>query len=334
MTREEAGLSLELDKICSEITATKEITKRQLKILKKQSKESLKNLYSGVYKRFESGRGIDELELNILNKIQSIVREVGESPKANLQFESEPKTDVEQCCREFYNMMFNLHDSSLIRSKLVAGTDMWSVLLDDYYGSVMEADKSFASVAPVLFRTEMTALRMELFTFALGCSKKVNTDKFTIPASFFTRSYLEEKGKLDIFNIMAEYNQAIARSAVMDANLKQYSGSMGNARVIFVNDLRSRMALKWVQEYVGDRPDPTEESQAQKIGCINMVANRLGADIEREDGVVVKSLCVRLAARLGCDVSLNSEALFRLSAILYGLYKGAEEYLESVDLRR
>jgi hypothetical protein len=248
--------------------------------------------------------------------------------------ESKPKLSIEECCREFYAQIFNLQESNLIRSELVKGTDVWSSILDSDFNFIVEADQSFLSIDPMLFRNEMTALRMELFAFALQNSKKSQADKFIILASFFTRSYLEENGRLDIRDIMAEYNHAIARSAVMDANLKQYSGKMGNARVIFVNDLRSRMALKWVQEYVGDSPDPTEERQAQKIGCINLVANRLGADIEREDDVVVKSLCVRLAARLGCDVSLNSEALFRLSAIIYGFYKGAEEYLESVDLRR
>lgn len=247
-------------------------------------------------------------------------------------FESKPKLSIEECCREFYTQIFHLQESKLIRSELVKGTDFWSYLLDTYFKSIAEVDPSFLSIDPALFRNEMTALRMELFAFALGCSKKFNTDKFTIPASLFTRSYLEENGRLDILDIMAEYNQAIARSAVMDANLMLYTGRIGRARITFVNDLRSRMALKWLHNLLGDRTVPTEEEYA-KIGCINMVANRLGADIEREDGVVVKSLCVRLAARLGCDVNLKSEALFRLSAVIFGFYNGAEEYLKSVDLQ-
>lgn len=238
--------------------------------------------------------------------------------------ESKPKLTIEECCRRFY-------DKGIFHS-IVAGQDVWSGMLDTYFKSVAEADKSFLSIDPVLFRNEMTALRMELFAFALGYSKKFNIDKFTIPASFFARSYLEENGRLDILDIMAEYNQAIARSAVMDANLKQYSGNIGNAVITGVNDLRSRMALKWAENIIADRTLSEEERYA-KIGCINMVANRLGADIEREDGVVVKSLCVRLAARLGCDVDLNSEALFRLAAIIFGFYEGAEEYLKSVDLQ-
>jgi len=238
--------------------------------------------------------------------------------------ESKPKLTIEECCRQFY-------DKGIFHS-IVAGQDVWSGLLDTYFKSVAEADKSFLSIDPTLFRNEMTALRMELFAFALGCSKKFNADKFTLPASFFTTSYLEENGRLDILDIMAEYNQAIARSAVMDANLKQYSGSTGNAVITSANDLRSRTALKWAENIIDDTTLSEEERNA-KISCVNLIANRLGADIEREDGVVVKSLCVRLVARLGCDVSLNSEALFRLSAIIYGFYNGAEEYLKSVEIQ-
>ncbi len=332
----------------NEIIATKTITEQQIKLLKREKKGLLIYLYSNVYEAFGSYRKLDEGEVYILNKIQKTfglsnkdvhyeervgqdidvdtVRTEGELPTGSLQLEKseqleiKPEFRIGECCRQFYDK--NIFDGTTV------GQDVWNDLLDSYFKSIAEVDQSFSSVDKELFRNEMTALRMVLFAFALGCSKRFNKDEFTLPASFFTGSYLKEKGRLDVFNIMLAYNRAIARSAIMDANLQKYSGKAGEALIIRVNDLRSRMALKWADIYVGDRGISLQE-QKNKVSCINMVANRIGADIEREDGVVVKSLCAELAARLRDGENLNPEAMSQLSAIISGFYRGAEEYLES-----
>jgi hypothetical protein len=331
----------------NEIIATKTITEQQIKLLKKEKKGLLIYLYSNVYEAFGSYRELDRGEIYILNKIQKTfglsnkdvhyeerigqnisadtVRTEGEPSTGELQpdpeqLEIQPEFRIGDCCRQFYDK--NIFDGTTV------GQDVWYDLLDSYFRSIVEVDQSFSSVDKELFRNEMTALRMVLFAFALGCSKKFAKDEFTLPASFFTSSYLKEKGRLDIFDIMLAYNRAIARSATMDANLQKYSGKTGEALIIRVNDLRSRMALKWADIHVGDRGISLKE-QKNKISCINMVANRIGADIEREDGVVVKSLCAELVTRLRDGENLNSEAMSQLSAIISGFYRGAEEYLES-----
>ena len=337
-----------LRKTQNEIIATKTITEEQIKLLKKESKGLLIYLYSNVYEAFGSDKKLDEGEIYILNEIQNTfglsnkdvhyeervgqninintIRTEGELSTGNLrlekleQLESKPEFRIGECCRQFY-------DKNIFNGTTV-GKDVWYDLLDTYFKSIAEVDQAFSSVDQELFRNEMTALRMVLFAFALGCSKKFNEEKFTIPASFFTRSYLKEKGRLNIFDIMPAYNKAIARSAIMDANLQKYSGKTGEALIIRVNDLRSRVALKWTEVYLGDRAIRLEE-QKNKISCINMVANRIGTDIEREDGVVVKSLCAELATRLRDGENWNSEAMSKLSVIIFDFYRGAEEYLES-----
>jgi hypothetical protein len=333
----------------NEIIETKTLTEAQIKLLKKESKKLLSYLYSNVYEAFGPVNTLSQREINILNEIQKtfglsnkdvryeerIGQQVSvdtaetadELSVGNLSFEeleeldSRPKFRIEDCCRQFYD--------ENIFGETTVGTDAWSGLLGSHFESVAKADQSFSSVDKELFRNEMTALRMILFAFALGDSKNSNGDEFAIPASFFTRSYLEKKGRLDIFDIMSAHNRAIARSAIMDANLQKYSGKSGNALIINVNDLRSRKALKWADIYVNDRAIPLQE-QKNKISCINMVANRLGADIEREDGVAVKSLCAELATRLRDGENLNSEAMSKLSAIILDFYRGATEYLNSL----
>jgi len=332
-----------LRKTQNEIITTKTITEEQIKLLKRESKGLLSYLYSNVYEAFGPDKKLGQGEIYILNEIQNafglsnkdvrykerigqhINSSTGNTEDAlsalSPQLESKPEFRIEECCRQFYD--------ENIFCETTVGTDVWSGLLDTYLKSIAEVDQSFLAVDKELFRNEMTALRMVLFAFALGCSEKFNKDEFTLPASFFTRNYLKEKGRLDVFDIMSAYNRAIARSAIMDANLQKYSGKTGEALIIRVNDLRSRMALKWADTYVGDRVIPLKE-QKNKVSCINMVANRLGADIEREDGVVVKSLCAELATRLRDGENWNSEAMSKLSAIIFDFFRGADEYLESV----
>lgn len=124
-------------------------------------------------------------------------------------FSSKPKIGIEEFCREFY-------DRQILHPTIIAGgTDVGSVFLEGAFNYVVEADQSFAAIDPTLFRKEMTALRMELF--GLAWSHKFKREEFTLPQSFFTKRYLEENGKLDIWDIMGEYNLANARSAVMTA---------------------------------------------------------------------------------------------------------------------
>lgn len=235
-------------------------------------------------------------------------------------FESKPKLSIEECCRQFY-------DKGIFHS-MVLITDVWAKILDTDFKVIAEADQSFLSVDRTLFRNEMTALRMEMFAFALGCSKKFGVEKYTVPQSIFTRQYLEENGRLDIWDIMAEYNRAISRSTVMDANLKQYP----DARVTLVNDLRSRNFFKWIDNIEKNRAVPIEKNDPI-LTCVARVANRSGADTERENDIAVKLLGAKLAERLGCDVNLKSEAVFKLFAFIFGFYQGAEEYLKSIDLQ-
>jgi hypothetical protein len=341
-----------LRKTQAEIIETKIITERQIKLLKRESKKILAYLYSNVYEAFGPANTLSQREINILNEIQKTFglsnkdvryeERIGQQVSidtagttdelsiGNLSFEeleeleSRPAFRIDDCCRQFYDKN--------IFGETTFGTDARAGLLDNYFESIAEVDQSLSVVDKELFRNEMTALSIILFAFALGDSKNSNGDEFAIPASFFTRSYLEKKGRLDIFDVMSAYNRAIARSAIVDANLQKYSGKTGNALIIRVNDLRSRMALKWADIYVGDKGIPLQE-QKSKIACINMVANRLGADIEREDGVVVKSLCAELATRMRDGENLNSKAMSKLSAIISDFYRGAEEYLKSVVIQ-
>lgn len=70
LSKIKAELSVELAQIEKEILETKNITKQQLQLLKKQDKESLLKLYYRVYKGFEDDKELEEGEIETLRKIQ------------------------------------------------------------------------------------------------------------------------------------------------------------------------------------------------------------------------------------------------------------------------
>jgi hypothetical protein len=232
-----------------------------------------------------------------------------------------PKTSIEEFCQQFYD--------SVVFHPIIAGEDFNKIWWDTVFDSVAEADKSFAVIDKTLFIREMTALRLELF--GLAWRHKFKREKFTIPQSAFTRKYLEENEKLDIWDIMGEYNQAVAQSATLTETGELVKGRVGRAQITFTNVLRANMFDKWAETNISDPSAPTEEEK-MLADCVARVANRIGADIKRNDCILVKRLTARLADRLGCDVNLKPEAFLKLGAVIFGLYNGAKEAIKSVNI--
>ena len=235
-----------------------------------------------------------------------------------------PKVTIEECCKQFY-------DSSVFGAT-VGDLDVWSEYLNIVSKSVTEVDQSFSLVDPNLFRQEMTALRMELF--GLACSKKLKREELALRDSFFTKRYLEDNGKLDIWDIMGEYNQAIAQSAnLTERGEPMAAGRVARMHVTRINVLRFEMFKKWAEAHIGDPNSVTEEDN-KLLKCVTRVTNRIGADIRRADCIAVWQLAGTLTDRIGYDVNQETEALFRLAATIFGFYKGAEDYLKSVNLQK
>jgi len=233
-------------------------------------------------------------------------------------FKSKPKISVEDCSRQFY-------DSSIFQA-VIAGSDVWSGYLDTVFEAVVDADQSFSKIDPNVFWTEMTALRMELF--ALAWSHRFKKPQSTISQSLYTREYLKDVRKLKLWQIMGEYNRALAQSTVMEAN----GQPKDEWSVAKINKLRTDMFEEWADASIGDPSRMTNEHKEQ-AECVARVANRVGADMRRENCIAVVRLGARLADRLRCDINLDTEALLRLGSVIFGFYMGAEEYLKSVDVQ-
>jgi len=231
-----------------------------------------------------------------------------------------PQIAIEEFCQQFY-------DSQIFHA-IIAGEDVWAGFLGITFKSVVEVDQSFALIDLAIFKREMTALRIELFGLAWG--HRFKQERFTVPQSIFTRRYLEENEKFELWDIMGEYNQAIAQSTTMTKTGEQMEGRIARARVTSLNLSRVKMFAKWAEANIGDPSAPTEKEKI--LACVARVANRIGTDIRRNDCILVKRLAARLADRLSCESNLSAEALFRLGAVIFGLYEGAMKAIKSVNL--
>ena len=233
-----------------------------------------------------------------------------------------PKIGIEEFCREFYNAQ--------IFHPMIAGEDFSTFWWDTVFNSVVEADKSFALIDKTMFIREMTALRLELFGLAWG--HKFKRDKFTIPQSVFTRRYLEENEKIELWDIMGEYNQVVAQSATANRTGEQVGGRTGRALVTSVNMTRSNMCEDWFKANIKDTSNITEEEEVL-ARSVTRVINRFGADIKREDCVLPKMLSSKLLDRVGYKPCLAVEVASRISAVIFGVYEGAKEAIKSVNLQ-
>ena len=215
------------------------------------------------------------------------------------------KVRIEDFCRDYYD--------SQIFHPIIAGVSNGLVNWWTVFKSIRDVDESFAIVDFNLFVREMTALRIELF--GLAWMHRLKKDKYVLPEIVFTKQYLERRGKSATWRIMGEYNQIIAGSSIELANIER----MPKGWIDFIGDLRVELYEKWVNDGVDKQ-------------CAARVSNRTATDIAWSEGITLQKLAVSLANRLGCDIILNAEALFRLSAVISRLYHEAKEHIRAVKI--
>jgi hypothetical protein len=267
------------------------------------------------------------------------------------------KVTIEDFCRGFY-------DTQIFHPPIVAGEDVGEAWWGMVYNSIVEADESFGGIEKALFIRQMTALRLELFALAWG--HKFKQERFTVPQSIFTRQYLIEKGKLELWDIMREYNHAVANNvyvlflkklkpgkAVADCDMKivkeaQRLESWCETNIIDLSATSRKVytgspSVDGFSVSISGQVAQTEKGKIL-VDCIARVANRIGADVKEDDCRLVKQLGALLRGRLSYTPKLEvgggykaflaaKEAFFKLETYIFGLYEGAMEAIKSISLR-
>jgi len=207
-------------------------------------------------------------------------------------------------CSAFYDEAFY---------SVVGGVDMWKVFAEKSHQMIAEADSHFKQVNFPAFISELQALRLEVFGVAwLHCVK----DKFAPSQSAFTKLYCEEHGRADIWEMMVNYNQAIAR-ATADHGGRDPNRRMDRAQIVFVNNMRASLFDKWIA--LGYDPE-----------SVARAANRIFCENPWKSYRTHMYLSVVLTDQLKCEI--NEEARSRVIAVIQGFYAGAAEAIREVTI--
>lgn len=218
-------------------------------------------------------------------------------------FSRKQRVRLDVFCREFY-------DKNIL-TPAIAGMNVGTAYFETAKRSIAEVDARFAAVDSKRFFSEMTLIRFEVFSLAwlhqLG-------DKQAAAQSAFTKSYLEERGRAELWDTLESYNKAIARSSTLGHTSETPTG---RAYLAFTNSIRMQLFDQW-------------HKQGFEPKAVARAANRLSTDVAWEKGLTAGFLMLNLCERLGCEV--NEEAQFRLVAIIRGFYDGVCEALKPIKV--
>jgi len=217
-------------------------------------------------------------------------------------FTQKRKVSTEDFCTAFYDESF---------SSGPGGVNFWSVFGQKSYEMIAEADPRFEQVNVPAFISELLALRLEV----CGVAWLHNIDdKFAPRQCAFTQRYLEQHGRADIWEMMLNYNHAIAKSITggHDPNRR-----MDRAQIVFLNSMRNGLFEQWVE--LGHDPQ-----------SVARVANRILCEKAWKSNRAHVYLSFALTDQLNCE--LNEEARGRVLMIIQGFYAGATEAIREVTI--
>lgn len=188
-------------------------------------------------------------------------------------------------------------------------------------------DASFKGIDLATFLNEMTAINIELFGLAwlnhyYELSKELSIpDSFTPEEIAFTKRYLQDTGRGDIWERMCSYNDAIAK-VVAWGRLRNILRAIGGEDY---EEVRRKSLIKDAEYLTGRFSKYTIDSECRERLVIRFLS--LPCDIERITALS-QGLSLTLTERLGCD--LKQAGTFALQRIIVGLYDNAVNYLDAV----
>lgn len=222
-------------------------------------------------------------------------------------FRRKQSVGLEDFCRDFYEKN--------ILNPVIAGIDAGEVYFDTVRKSIIAVDPNFSNITSQKLAEAIIPLRFELFAFAW--LHKFG-EKLAIAQSVFTKNYLHEKKRDDIWEASEVYNQAIARSSTLGRTPEKAFDRVFLARV---NTTRMNLFEQYHKEGFDNK-------------CVARVLNRLFSEDAWKRNVTSGLLMFALCDRLGFDKEFepNKEAQFRWVAVIRGLYDGAYQALENIKI--
>ena len=226
-------------------------------------------------------------------------------------FNRKEKVNLENFCRDFY-------DNQILNPK-IGVTEVINVFPEMFKRKIVEVLPEFENISLQKIKEEITILRFELFALAWMHSFG---DKLAVYQSIFTKNYLHEKGRDDIWNGMEHYNRAISHSVTSE-----------------LSELNQAYIIKRRADLFGKYADIAEKNgmPCTDIG-LGLAINRISSEKAWKKGAtpyfIMLKLCHNFGLGYGKDYyGPNKEAQFRLMTFIKGLYDGAQQSWDKVKIK-
>lgn len=223
-------------------------------------------------------------------------------------FSSKPKVELGEFCRDYYDKYI----LNPVGTNADFGTERLKIVRD----ALAEADASFSRVTPKKLKVSATPLRFEIL--ALTWYDKFG-DRSAVQQSVFTKGYLTEIGREDIWRDMEPYNQALARAATGG---KSPGSASGRFSIGFIVNMRVELFKEYHEAGYDDE-------------CVARALNRLMVGDPRKSVRILVYLMFALCNGLGFkpDFTPSDELGSRLNELILGFCLHARQSLDMVRVR-
>jgi len=224
-------------------------------------------------------------------------------------FSRKQEMKLEDFCRDFYDTQ--------ILNPVIGKIDAGNVFSDVVKKNVVEVNPEFAKIDSQKLNEEIKVIRFELF--ALAWTHKFVSGKIVVAQSDFTKSYLREKDRNDIWVGMESYNNMI------DSVTLHWLTNLGKMNLSFNYNMREDLTKKNIEA--------AKELGVENDDCVARVNHRLWSENAWKQKLMLGPLVFTFCERIGINAhDLNQEAQFRLAATIKGLYDGAEQSWDKVKI--
>lgn len=225
-------------------------------------------------------------------------------------FSRKQKVGLEDFCRDFYDTQ--------ILNPIIGKVDAGNVFSDVVKKDIVEVYPEFSKIDSEKLREEIKVLRFELF--ALAWTHKFISGKVVVAQSVFTKSYLHEKGRDDIWAGMEPYDNMI------DSVTLHWLTNLGEMNLSFNYGMRKDLTNENIEaaKELGINVD-------ERVARVNL---RLWSENAWKQKLLLGPLVFTFCDRIGINANdLNEEAQLRLSVTIKGLYDGAVQSWDKVKIK-
>ena len=215
-----------------------------------------------------------------------------------------PEDNIELLCQRFVDWVALPNPDKMELAKQVI------YQVSEYYTQTIK------DVDYKVFRSEIAALRLELFL--LACDEHFKNVEKSIKLCTIMRHYLEQRGRLDLWEVMGDYNFALEESKYLPIKTQKAR----EKNIVDFIEQRNNLIKKW---HTGEID----------IRCIVRVVNRMGVDTHKWDSIGTKRLAAKLAQRLEAGSHSNvpivwyPEGQLGLASVINGTYNGGKSFIVS-----